>query len=263
MKNIIKLTAISAITAVFFSGCIMHTLGTTTVGVVSGKKVAKDLWYWGNGQKPKGLLDHDGWCQKNEVQMNETIAKNIERAKKRVAQGKSNISGPTKEHPYIHITDTYAYYDDFRTGVYIQPYAIRMDSYKCDVNNKKLYNFLSTNPNDMDSFYTNLATKKERRLAFVNDLYKGMLKSMCLAKASHYAMDEGGYEIIKYLNNINTGKPVAIMKYNYDDCYEYLYSNDYYMFDDPKKMEEIKQRKAQLKEPRIQIFEENLFVGIE
>lgn len=258
MKNIIKLTAISVITAVFFSGCIMHTLGTATVGAISGKKVAKDLWYWGNGQKPKGLLNHDKWCQNNADQTNKTIAKNIERAEKRIAKNWNNISGPTKDHPYIHITNTYAYYEDFGTGVYVQPHALGVNSYKCDLSNKKLYTVMSSDPRDMDNFYPNLATKKEKRLAFLKDAREGMMEGICLSKAPFYALEEGGYEIVKIINNINTQKPIAIMKYNHDDCYEYLYENDYYMFDDPKKMEEIKQRKAQLKEPRVQIFEENL-----
>lgn len=269
MKNIIKLTIISAVTAVFFSGCIMHTLGTTTVGAVSGKKVAKDLWYWGNGQKPKGLLNHDGMCRKSEEQFTERIAKNIERANRKAAKGTSYwsggssfLSGPTEEHPYVHITDM-RYVREFRDGVYMKPVAFGLKSLKCDLHNKKLIYTYITHPSDMDELKPELKTKKEKRVGVIKDIYGGLLEGTCLTKAPHYAMDEAGYEIVAIINNVDTKKPVAILKINYDDCYEYLYNNNYYMFDDPKKMEKIKQRKAQLKEPRVQIFEENLFVGLE
>lgn len=170
MKNIIKLTIILATTAVFFSGCLMHALGTTTVGLVSGKKVAKDLWYWGNGQKPKGLLNHDGMCVKTEKQFTERIAKNIERANRRAAKGTSYWSGgssflskPTEEHPYVHITDM-RYVQEFRDGVYMKPIALGLESVKCDLNNKKLIYTYFTHPSDMDKLNKpELKTKKKKK----------------------------------------------------------------------------------------------------
>ncbi|MSN96412.1 hypothetical protein F1B92_04325 [Campylobacter sp. FMV-PI01] len=124
----------------------MRTIGTITVGAVSGKKFAKDLWYFGKGQKPYGKLDHDRWFMNTESRMERSIAKNKERAEKRLAKGKSNISGPTKENPYIHITDTSVYYQDFRYGIYVKPYALITNQPKCDIKNKMFYGNLFYKP---------------------------------------------------------------------------------------------------------------------
>ncbi|MSN96413.1 hypothetical protein F1B92_04330 [Campylobacter sp. FMV-PI01] len=115
----------------------------------------------------------------------------------------------------------------------------------------------STNPKDIDNIIKEDMPTKEKRIKFLYGIREGFLDGRCLVAGSHYALDEGKYEIIDTIRNINTNKPVTIFRTDYDDCYEYLYKNDYYMFYGPKIMAQIEERKKN-KKPRIEIFEENL-----